>query len=267
MRLLLAAAAAALLATTAGAAAPAAPTEAATTPWSALPDWSGVWGMIGNTVFDHATATPGGAGTAGVREHPPYNAAWEAKYLHDIELVKQDLMPDPLSYCGILSGTPRMFNHPDGYEWAITPTAVWMLGENGGQRRIIYTDGRPHLKGAELKPSYAGDNIGHWEGDTLVIDTIGLMDDALLDRTGARISSKAHVVQRVRRIDENTLEAQIDIEDPGALTKPWHVVKRFRKLPKGTYIFDYVCEENNRNPVDERGRTITLDQNGKPLHD
>ena len=257
MRLLLIAATAALFATAA---------SAATTAWNALPDWSGVWDMSGNkSVFDPDTATPGAAGEPGVREHPPYNATWEAKYLRNIDLVKQNLLTDPHTYCGVVTGVPRTYNVVAGSAWAVTPTVVWMMGENGDQRRIIYTDGRPHPKGAALKPTYSGDSIGHWEGDTLVIDTVGLMDNALVDRTGVILSGKAHVIQRVRRIDEDTLEAKIDIEDPVALTKSWHVVKHYRKAPKGVYIFDYVCAENNRNPVDEHGRTLVTGAPGNAI--
>ena len=251
----------------------AAPTKSETVPavhktaWKDLPDWSGVWQMMGNTVFDHATAEPptGGAGPPGVREHPPNNAEWEAKYQHNLELVNTERLPDTASFCGSLSGVPRMYNHPDGYEWAITPTRVWMYTENGPQRRVVYTDGRPHMKGKLPPHSYTGDSIGHWEGDTLVVDTIGLPPDTLMDRTGALIGENAHVTERVRRIDANALEAQIVIDDPTVFTKPWRVTKRFRKLAKNSYIFDYVCNENNRNPVSADGRTQTTDTSGKVI--
>src|SRR6266545_6594193 len=83
-----------------------------------LPDWTGVWRMTGNTVFDHATANPDGdAGSAGVREHPPYNAEWEALYQQHIELVKQRRFPDTSTNCGIPAGYPRIMNLPDVYEF------------------------------------------------------------------------------------------------------------------------------------------------------
>ena len=66
----------------------------------------------------------------------------------------------------------------------------------------------------------------------------------------------------MRTIDEELIEAQITIEDPAALTAPWHVTKQYRKLPEGTFVYDYACTENNRNPVDtETGRTLTLGPN------
>jgi len=236
-----------------------------------LPDWSGVWQMIGPTIFDGATVEPknGRAGDAGVREHPPYNAEWEAIYLKNIEAVKKGLFPDPITNCGIPHGFPRVMNVPDVYEFAITPQQVWILTANGPNIQRIYTDGRPHLKPEDRWATYSGDSVGHWEGDTLVFDTVALKGwsekDTVLDRTGLVLSDQMHVVVRMRKIDPNTLEAQMTLDDPKALTKPWNVTKRYRKMPAATRAYDYACAENNRNPVTESGQTLTLGTDGKPI--
>jgi hypothetical protein len=234
--------------------------------WAALPDWSGVWGMQGNTVFDRSTVVPPNAGagiTLGAREHPPYNVKWEERYTKNIAGVTDGTFPDPATFCGIPIGMPRMVNSPDGYEWVITPKQVWMLTENSTGARRIYTDGRGHPKNGEH--SYAGHSIGHWEGDTLVVDTVDMLGDSIVDRTGLQLSEKRHIVERIRKIDADTLENQIVIDDPEALTAPWKVTKRYRLQPKGTFIFDYACAENNRNPVDADGRTITKDSAGNVI--
>jgi hypothetical protein len=235
--------------------------------WAALPDWSGVWQVQGVMVFDDSTRTgpPGRAGVPGVREHPPYNAKWEERYLKNIQGVVDGTLPDPLTYCGIPAGMPRMLNQPDGYEWIVTPGEVWQTTENAGGVRRIFTDGRGHPP--DLTPTYNGHSIGRWEGDTLVVETVGMTGEGIIDRTGVQLSDKRTVVERIRKIAPDLIEDQLTITDPEALTAPWKVVKRFRKLPADTYIFDYACAENNRNPVDENGRTITLDSEGKPLHD
>jgi hypothetical protein len=81
------------------------------------------------------------------------------------------------------------------------------------------------------------------------------------------LSDKAHATTRIRKTDDTTIEVQMTIEDPKALTKPWMVAKQFRKLPAGTRLYDYGCAENNRNPVDEKtGQTLTLGPDGKPLN-
>jgi hypothetical protein len=236
-----------------------------------LPDWSGAWQMIGPTVFDTATVEPknGRAGDAGVRERPPYTAEYEALYLKNIEAIKKGLFPDPITNCGVPHGMPRALNVPDAYEFAVTPQQVWILTENGPGIVRVYTDGRPHPKPEDRWPTYTGDSVGHWEGDTLVFDTISTKGwtekDEIVDRTGLVLSEQAHVVTRMRKVDAGTLEAQITVDDSRALTKPWSVTKRYRKLPPGTHVYDYACGENNRNPVAQSGQTLTLGTDGKPI--
>ena len=238
---------------------------------SPLPDWSGAWQMIGPTIFDSATVAPknGRAGDAGVRERPPYNPEWEAIYQKNIEQISKGLFPDPISTCGIPHGFPRILNVPDAYEFAVTPTQVWLLAENGPGILRIYTDGRAHPKPEDRWPTYTGDSVGHWDGDRLVFDTISakgwIEKDTIVDRTGLVLSEQMHAVTRMHKIDANTLEAQVTIDDAKALTKPWSITKRYRKLPAGTRVYDYACAENNRNPVTQSGQTLTLGSDGKPI--
>jgi len=240
----------------------------------ALPDWTGVWQMVGNTVFDGATVKgSGGAVEPGVRQYPPYNAEWEAIYQRNLKLRDEGLLPDPITNCGLPTGFPRIMNLPDVYEFVVRPEQVWILSENGPNVMRIYTDGREHPSPDDRWPTYTGDSVGRWEGDTLVFDTLSLKEsrypatgDTLLDRTGAVLSDAAHVVTRLRRLDEQTMEARMVIEDAKALTAPWHVTKRYRRLPAGTRVYDYACAENNRNPVDpSTGETLTLGPDGTPL--
>jgi len=235
-----------------------------------LPDWSGAWQMVGPTVFDGATQTgKGGAIDAGVREHPPYNGEWEALYQKNLDKRDKNLFPDVFTNCGIPAGYPRIVNLPDPYEFVVRPEEFWILTENGPNVMRVYTDGRKHLP--DQWETYTGDSVGHWEGDTLVFTTIGLKGsrdgDSILDRTGLILSDKSHVTTRMRKINANTIEAVMTIEDSKALTKPWSVTKQFRKLPVGTRLYDYGCAENNRNPVDEKtGKTLILGPDGKPLN-
>jgi len=236
-----------------------------------LPDWSGVWGMEGGTVFDRATVQPpnGRAGEPGVREFPPYNDEWEAKYRANIELVKQGRFPDPISVCGVPHGFPRIMNVPDVYEFAITPKVTWILAENGPGILRVYTDGRKHPAQEDLWPTYTGASVGQWEGDTLVFTTISLKgsadNDVIVDRTGLILSDASRATTRMRKIDDTTIEAQMVIEDPKALKGPWRVTKRYRLQAANSWAWDYACAENNRNPVTGSGRTLTLGPDGKPI--
>ncbi len=238
-------------------------------PYTALPDWSGVWQMNGNTVFDRASVEPanGAAGVANVREHPPYNAEWEAKYQANIKKIAADRWPDPLTFCGVPAGFPRALNVPDTYEFVVRPEQAWILTENGPNVVRIYTDGRAHPATDDVWNTFSGDSVGHWEGATLVFDTIAMLGEGstIIDRTGVIHSNALHVVTRLHKVDANTMEANMTLEDPVAFTKPWSVTKRYRKLPAGTRAYDYACSENNRNLVAPSGKTLTLGGDGKPI--
>src|SRR3569623_1354195 len=108
---------------------------------------------------------------------------------------------------------------PFPLEFVIQPDKVMIEFEAYSQVPRIYTDGRKHP--ADLDPSYNGDSIGHWEGDTLVVDTVGLRGDTVFDVSGAPHSDAMHVVERIRRVSKDSIEDRIVIEDPKALTKPW----------------------------------------------
>ena len=79
------------------------------------------------------------------------------------------------------------------------------------------------------------------------------------------LSDAAHVVTRMRKLDDGTIEARMVIDDTKALESPWRVTKRYRKLPEGSRVYDYACAENNRNPVTSSGRTLTLGPDGQPI--
>src|SRR6185295_8745232 len=239
--------------------------------YSKLPDWSGVWSMVGGTVFDRASQTgEGGALTHGVREHPPYNAQWEAIYQKNLALRDKDRLPDVITNCGVPVGFPRIFNLPDVYEFVVRPEEFWVLAENGPNVMRVYTDGRPMLTPEERWGTYTGDSVGRWEGDTLIFQTVSLKgsrdNDSILDRTGLVLSDGATATTRMRKTSDTTIEVQMTIEDSKAFTKPWQVTKQFRKQPAGTRLYDYGCAENNRNPVNtSTGETLTLGPDGKPL--
>jgi len=241
-------------------------------PFDKLPDWSGTWSMMGGTIFDRATQTgKGGSVTPGVREHPPYNEVWEKKYQSHLALRDADRYPDVQTNCGVPVGFPRILNLPDAYEFVVRPDVSYIIAENGGNTMRIYTDGRKLPAREDTWGTYTGVSVGHWEGDTLVWETIGLKgdrdNDSILDRTGLVLSDAAKITTRMRKINENTLEANMVIEDSKALTKPWNVTKQYRKGKPGLFLYDYGCAENNRNPVDTAtGKTLVLGADGKPVN-
>jgi hypothetical protein len=138
-------------------------------------------------------------------------------------------------------GTPRIFLQPFPMEIVQTPGRVLMIFEFGHYIRQIFTDGRPH--NTALGATWMGDSIGKWEGDTLVVDTIGFNDKTWLDRGGHPHSDALHVVERIRRVDDKTMQNDITIEDPKAYTKPWGGQIRFALHPTWN-ITEMICEDN-----------------------
>jgi hypothetical protein len=122
------------------------------------------------------------------------------------------------------------------------PGQVLMLFEYDHYIRRIYTDGRPHEM--EQGPLWMGDSIGKWEGDTLVVDTVNFNDKTLLDRVGRPHSTALHVVERMRRIDHNSMEIAFTIDDPKAYTKPWGTKLIFDQKPDWK-IMEQICEDNS----------------------
>jgi hypothetical protein len=236
-----------------------------------LPDWSGVWERVeGNGgIFDPSTVKPadGRAGDPGVRQYPPLTRTWEQKYQANLELIARDRLPDPISICGTPAGYPRLLALPDVYEFIVRPEQTWILTENGPNTMRIYTDGRAHPPRDELWPTYTGDSVGRWDGETLAFTTVSMIGGpaTVLDRSGMVLSGEASVATRMFLTEQGLLRAELRIEDPLALTEPWFVVRHFRRLDRGARVYDYACAENNRNPVNETGQTLTLDTHGNVI--
>ncbi len=163
---------------------------------------------------------------------------------------------DPEGYC-LPPGIPRMMNTPFPMQIYQLPDRILQVYEGGAHMwRIIYMDGRPHPKPPELNPTYLGHSVGHWEGDTLVVDVVGLNDRTWLDAAGHPHTEQLHVIERYTRTGENTLHYQATIDDPGAYTKPWTVGWKVSWEP-GWDPLEYVCQENNKD-VGVNGHMVGL---------
>ena len=163
---------------------------------------------------------------------------------------------DPEGYC-LPPGIPRMMNTPFPMQIYQLPDRIMQVYEGGAHMwRIIYMDGREHPKGDKLNPTYLGHAVGHWEGDTLVVDVAGFNDRTWLDAAGHPHTEQLHVVERYTRLDTNTLHYEATIEDPGAYTKPWTVGWKVA-WQAGWDPLEYICQENNRD-VGVNGHMVGL---------
>jgi len=166
---------------------------------------------------------------------PWAKALYDARQKHELE---------PHSRCKA-SGVTRQFLTPYGVEFTELPELgrVFIFDIGGPHTfRTIYMDGRSHPD--NLSPSNYGHSIGWWEGNSLVVDTVGFNEDFWLDRRGLPHTEQLHTVERFNRTNKTTIEYKITIEDPGAYTKPYDGGFNLR-YNENQELFEYVCQQAN----------------------
>ena len=139
------------------------------------------------------------------------------------------------------SGVPQILNLRYQVQFLQGPDQLTILYENNSQIRRVYMN-QKHPENVER--SWYGHSIGHYEGDTLVIDTIGQVDFTELDRFGTLHSDALHVVERYRILDDGNLEVIFTVEDQGAFTMPWRGAANY--IPQSISFPEFICAENNR---------------------
>jgi hypothetical protein len=204
----------------------------------ALPDWSGIW------TFDFGP--PAGFPP----EQPSFTPAADADYKKLLALEAQNEEPPTDAANCLPPGMPTIMSMPYDVEFLFTPGRVTIIQEAYMQVRRVFTDGRGHP--ADLDPTFNGHSIGHWEGNTLVIDTVGLGHTTPLGFNRMNHGPKLHVVERIHLLSPDKMVDEMTLTDPDVLARPWHVARgytRHRDLDQ----LEYICEENNRNQIDATG--------------
>jgi hypothetical protein len=147
---------------------------------------------------------------------------------------------NPDAHC-LPMGIMQMDSHPYPKKIIQAPNEVLMIYEGSGTTvREIFTDGRPLPKKEDVEPWWNGYSVGHWEGDTLVVETTGLMDDGWLDVRGSPLTSAAKLTERIRRLNYGYLEIKVTIDDPKAYTKPFDAIVYSRIMPTAQ-LSEFVC--------------------------
>jgi hypothetical protein len=208
-------------------------------PYGPYPDWAGIWTLDFPSPGQPPAETPSLT--------PP--AAAELKTLEEAEARSQE-PPTDAANC-LPPGMPTIMFMPYDIEFLFTPGRVTIIQEAYMQVRRVFMDGRGHP--AKLDPTFNGYSIGHWEGDTLVIDTVGLGHKTPLGYNHLNHGPNLHVVERIRLTNPDQMEDQMTMTDPDVLAKPWHTVHTFTRHREWDQI-EYICEENNRNQVDSSGK-------------
>jgi hypothetical protein len=200
------------------------PSGAAPRTQNGKPDFSGVW--YAQRPVDPGTPEPLPWAQALLRERAANNAK-DAPGAH--------CLPRGITNAGALFP----------YRLVQTPTLLIMLFEDDiPSHRQVFLDGRSHPK--DMDPRWMGHSVGHWEGETLVIDTVGFDDRSWITNQGHPHTEKMHVVERFRRPDLGHLEIEFTIDDPATYAKPW-IMKRVSDLDTTDEVGEYVCTENNKD--------------------
>ncbi len=147
---------------------------------------------------------------------------------------------DPNNSC-LPPGVPNIYTHAFPMEILQVPGRVIMFFEYGHYVRQIFTDGRAHAKDAN--PTWMGDSIGKWEGDTLVVDSIGFNDKTWLDASGYPHSDALHLIERMQRVDHSTLMVDITLDDPKTYAIPLKTQRKLILKPDWN-IGEYICEDD-----------------------
>ena len=253
------------------------PTPADWAAMAKLPDFSGVWergsvGGGGNAAFGTAPAARGNQPAAGNRGAAPQRGAGGAgaaaagqragrggpsgpSFTPEYEAMRvaaaRTPQPEDNSTANCLPpGMPGIMTQPYPMEFLLTPGKVTIVIEAYTEVRHIYTDGRKLPEDPD--PNFFGTSVGHWEGDTLVAETVGFNDHVQLAR-GVAHSDKMKIVERFKLTDPDTMALETTIIDPVALTAPYTTTATLRRRRNWT-ISEYICEENNRNYVDQSGK-------------
>ena len=222
------------------------------------PDLTGVW-QGGSTIRGKWEEANGGVGVGGSgrdpsapvvlssndrpagREPAPYQP-WAAQKV--LEAFNRRGIDDPTGLC-LPAGIPRSVMlglFPQ--QFIQTPQQLVILYEYMNVYRVIPFNAK-HRE--DLIPSYMGDSVAHWEGDTLVVDIIGFNDKTWLAGTGTFHSDALHITERYTRIDKDQIDYVVTMEDPTVLTKPW-TLRSTLMLREGTRLQEYICAENNIDP-------------------
>ena len=200
---------------------------------SGIPDFNGLWDGDRNSsdLVQYMKA----AGS-----EVPFTTAAAERY------KKVDFSKNPNAFC-LPPGPSRAITGPSPFQIVQNAGVVAILFENHGIYRLIYLDGTKHPDDISDYPAFMGHSIGKWEGDTLVVDTVGINERTWLDSNGLEHSPKLHLTERFQKAGPDTIKYTVTYEDPVFFTKPWTMTLNLVRQKKGDRLLEYVCEENEKD--------------------
>jgi len=157
-----------------------------------------------------------------------------------------DMAKNPNGQC-LPPGPSRAITGPSPFQIVQSPGSVAILFENHFIYRLIYTDGTQHPSDIADYPAFMGHSVGTWEGDKLVVDTVGINERTWLDSAGMEHSAKLHLTETFRKTGPDRIEYVVTYDDPVFFTKPWSMKLGLKRMKKEDRLMEYVCEENEKD--------------------
>lgn len=221
-----------------------------------LPDWRGIW-LAQDFLNTGISGYPDEGQPGWNMQLGGAKAPWTPAAVAELKATRSRLMAADATRKAAGWGYPGMMDGAPPLQFLITPEETLILNSYS-EIRHIYTDGRPHPDEKDRWPTAWGDSVGHWEGDTLVIDTVSVKRPGPIP-IPPLLSEKAHYVERLRKTGPDHIEAQITIEDPGVLAQPWvmHVV--YQRMPTMDRMI-HDTFDNDRSEVSDGKMTIAPPQ-------
>ena len=171
---------------------------------------------------------------------PEHLSKWKAAQTRDAELTRKGLPPVTNGMACLPEGMPGMMQSTFPMEVLETPGQVTIIQEAYNQVRRIYLNEKL-LAPEDAEPRFAGHSVGNWEGNTLVVRTVGVKENARFRNVPHSMNMR--ITERIRLVNDEFMENQVTIEDPEYLTKPWTWTFMYKRWP-GYKIQEYVCEDN-----------------------
>jgi len=174
---------------------------------------------------------------------------WAADVLK--KRVSENSKDNPDAHC-LPMGFMQLHEHPQPRKIIQTPDVTTIIYEANSGLRQIFTDGRP-LPPKDSQPWWYGYSIGHWDGDTLVVETIGFRDDVWLDVNGSPLTNAGKVTEKFRRPTYGKLDIEVTVDDPSAYTKPFTVAVH-QQIMLNTELIEFICGENEKSDAHLTGK-------------
>jgi hypothetical protein len=201
---------------------------------------------------------------AAQQKRPDLNGIWQGPYTPDLSRTlpqgenipftpygaarfkRVDPANNPDGFC-LPVGPARGFQSPAPFQLVQTDNVIAILFENQRIFRIVYTDGTKHPDDIAEYPEWMGHSVGHWEGDKLVVDTVGINERTWLDTNGHEHSDKLHLTETFQKTAPDHIHYTVTFDDPVFFAKPWTSTRDFKR--QNTRIMSYSCEENEKDRI------------------